>query len=208
MLCKSRLTLLPSVPTETYLTPRACVCPVSYTIGFIFFSHVSFLFIERNCYMANLPTPACCVPSDPAEVVYALLDNGDCKLTLAELQEHDAIADAEDGYWKPFATKGVDAAHDIIDHDGDQIVSPAEFAVVGYERMHIPAAPPLGSAAAESSILILAVGIGNFLTMTLIGEISDCFGRKKALYLPPLGDTITALILGLYPLDGNVVGLL
>ena len=158
--------------------------------------------------MANLPTPACCVPSDPAEVVYALLDNGDCKLTLAELQEHDAIADAEDGYWKPFATKGVDAAHDNIDHDGDQIVSPAEFAAWWDMNGCTPCDAALGAAAAESSILILAVGIGNFLTMTFVGEISDCFGRKKALYLPPLGDTITALILGLYPLDGNVVGLL
>lgn len=180
-----------------------------YTIGFIlFFTQFAYFFIERQCTVAGLPYPACCVPSDSAEDVYTLLDNGDCRLTLAELQDHDAIADAEHDYWKPFAAGGVDTVFDVIDHDGDQFVSAAEFAAWWAMNGCTPCAAALGAASAESAILILAVGSGNFLTMILIGEISDCFGRKKALYLPPLGDTITALILALYPLDGHVFGLL
>ena len=44
----------------------------------------------------------------------------------------------------------------------------------------------LGQAAAEQSFVYLGVGIGNFLTITLVGELSDCYGRKYALMLPPM----------------------
>ena len=153
----------------------------SYTIGFIlWFTQFPFFFIERQCTMANLPYPACCVPSDSAEDVFKLLDDGDCKLTLAELQAHDLIADADDTYWKPFAA-GAAAAHDAADHDGTGDITPAEFA--GWWAMNgcTVCGADLGAAAAETSILIMAVGVGNFLTIILVGQISDCFGRKKAL---------------------------
>ena len=42
---------------------RALALGTSYTIGFIlWFTQFPFFFIERQCTMAGLPYPACCVP--------------------------------------------------------------------------------------------------------------------------------------------------
>ena len=151
-----------------------------YTIGFIiWFSQFPFFFIERSCRRAGLPYPACCQPDQSAEEVFGIMDaSGDCSVTREELAAHDTATDHY--HLTPHSFDQIETAD-----EGDEI-SLGEFSGWWASNGCSACEAVLGQAAAEQSFVYLGVGIGNFLTITLVGELSDCYGRKYALMLPPM----------------------